>query len=94
MLTTSTILDQDMVIDNQRSLGNEEQATKNVQGEIAILNQVKSRISSAIEEQNEKARKWAEKFAVISPSKNFKSRTCVEPLISLQNSRVSYEHRP
>ena len=84
LLSVGTLLDQDKVIENQRVLGNQQQVVENIQSRIKTFKvELQSEAVSKIDSANKKARELVEKYGLTSISENFKSRTCVEPVISI-----------
>ena len=84
LLSVGTLLDQDKVIDNQLTLGNQQQAIINIQSRIHTVKvKLTSEAVSKIEIANRKAREFVEKYGLTTISEDFKSRTCVEPIISI-----------
>ena len=97
LLSVGTLLDQDKVIDNQRTLGNQQQAIINIQSQIKTFKvELTSETVSKIEIANRRARELVEKYGLTSTSEDFKSRTCVEPIISIgqgsfiKNAKITY----
>ena len=84
LLSVGTLLDQDKVIDNQRVLGDQQQAVENIESRIKTFTvELTSEAVSKIEIANRRARKFVEMYGLTSTSEDFKSRTCVEPIISI-----------
>ena len=84
LLSVGTLLDQDKVIDNQRTLGNQQETVENIKSRIKTFTvELISEAVSKIEIANRRARKIVEMYGLTSTSEDFKSRTCVEPIVSI-----------
>ena len=94
-MTVGTLLDSDIVVDNQRNLGDQlEKTVENLESQIKSVRSLSSGLVSGVAIANKEAQRWTEKLGLLTASEDFKSRTCVEPVISMEESTISYIYRP
>ena len=95
IMTVGTLLNSDIVIDNQRNIGGQLEKTVNkLEGQIKSVRSLTSGLVSGVEKANKGAQRFTDRLGFLSASEDFISRTCVEPVISMDDSTISYDYRP